>query len=165
MGLVWGEKSHFSQFEVESLQFMELKKKKKPCDGVFEGCPLADGSMQWGAICLVPISALHRWVVAADLSPSAFSSGESLAGRGLIWRSPSQIITAQTEGGVQAFTPGIQGFGKKLSQGKGRVGGSGEVGGGLDAWRVSFHRQMIYVEWDQKGGFWGRAVVFTVVCG
>lgn len=39
MGLVWGEKSHFSQFEVESLQFMELKKKKKPCDGVFEGCP------------------------------------------------------------------------------------------------------------------------------
>lgn len=45
------------------------------------------------------------------------------------------------------------------------MGGSGEVGGGLDAWRVSFHRQMIYVEWDQKGGFWGRAVVFTVVCG
>lgn len=123
--------------------------------------------MQWGAICLVPISALHRWVVAADLSPSAFSSGESLAGRGLIWRSPSQIITAQTEGGVQAFTPGIQGFGKSCLKGREGWAGvaGGEVGGGLDARRVSFHRQMIYVEWDQKGGFWGRAVVFTVVCG
>lgn len=30
MGLVWGEKSHFSQFEVESLQFMELEKKTNP---------------------------------------------------------------------------------------------------------------------------------------
>lgn len=68
-------------------------------------------------------------------------------------------------GGCASLYPRHPGIWEKLSQGKGRVGGSGEVGGGLDAWRVSFHRQMIYVEWDEKGGFWGRAVVFTVVCG
>lgn len=89
VGLVRRKKFTFSQFGVESLRFT---KKKKPCDGVFEGCLQADGSIQWGAICFYPIFALHRWVVvqiSLSFSLSAFSSGESLAGRGLIWQSPS----------------------------------------------------------------------------
>lgn len=74
---------------VAALQFME---KWKPCDGVFEGWPLADCSIQWGAIWFVPISALHRWVVvqiSLSFPRSAFPSRECLAGQGLIWQSPS----------------------------------------------------------------------------
>ena len=85
----------------------------------------------------------------ADLSPSAFSSGESLAGRGLIWHSPSQIITAQTVGCPPAVPPGLR-------VGPPRPPARPAPPWRLDAWRVSFHRQMMNVEWDQKGGFWAE---------
>lgn len=57
-----------------------------------------------------------------SLSASVFSSGESLTGWGLIWQSPSPIITAQTEGGVQAFTQASRDLGKVVSREGGRVG-------------------------------------------
>lgn len=53
-----------------------------------------------------------------SLSPSltAFSSGESLVGRGFMWQSLSQIIMTKTEGGVQAFNPASRDLGKVVSR-------------------------------------------------
>lgn len=48
--------------------------------------------------------------------------------------------------GVQAFTPASRDLGIVVTRERG--------GWRLDAWRVSSHRPMIYVEWDQKRGFW-----------
>lgn len=62
---------------------------------------------------------------AADCLPSAFTSGESLAGRRLIRPSPSQVIIAQTEEwvGVKAFTSASRDLGTVVS----REGGGGGV--------------------------------------
>lgn len=81
---------------------------------------------------------------AADCLPSAFTSGESLAGRRLIRPSPSQIIIAQTEEwvGVKAFTSASRDFGTVVS----REGG-GETPGKCDS-------HVRFVDWDQTGGFW-----------
>lgn len=88
-------------------------------------------------------------MVHISLSPSlsAFSSGESLTAQGLIWQSPSQIIRAQTEGGVQAFNPASRDLGKVVS--RERWGGRGWMPGEdrfIDRWYM----------WnkDQKEGFW-----------
>lgn len=66
--------------------------------------------------------------ISLSLPLSAFSSGESLAGRGLIWQSPSQIITAQTEVGVQAFTPASRDLGIVVTR---------EGGGGVEVRRLA----------------------------
>lgn len=64
---------------------------------------------------------------AADCLPSAFTSGESLAGRRLMRPSRSQTIMAQTEElvGVKAFTSASRDGGAVVS----REGGEGGEGG------------------------------------
>lgn len=52
-------------------------------------------------------------------------------------------------GGCASLHPSIQGFRKSCLK-----GGNGGGGGGLVAWWGCFHRKMIYVEKDQKRGFW-----------
>lgn len=69
----------------------------------------------------------------------SLSSEQSLAGQGLTCH--NQIITAQTEVGVQ-------------DRDLGRVVSREGEGWSFDAWWLSFHRQMIYVEWDKMRGFW-----------
>lgn len=123
-GSVWGKKTpHLSQFGVESLRF--IKEEKKHSDGVFDGCPLADGSKQWSAIRFAAIFALHRWVVvqiSLSLRLSAFSSGGNLS------RPRFDVAEAQPNnqssgrGGCASLHPSIQGFGKSCLKGEWGVG-------------------------------------------
>lgn len=71
-----------------------------------------------------------------------------------MWQSPSQIIMAKTEGGVQAFNPASRDLGKVVSRAGGGRWMPGE-NGFIDRWYM----------WNRiKREDFGWAVVFTVVC-
>lgn len=87
---------------------------------------------------------------AADCLPSAFTSGESLAGRRLIRPSPSQVIIAQTEEwvGVKAFTSASRDLGTVVSR---------EGGGGCEM-PGKCHSHVTFVDLDQTRRFWPGSV-------
>lgn len=96
---------------------------------------------------------------AADCLPSAFTSGESLAGRRLIRPGPSQTIIAQTEEsvGVKAFTSASRDLGTVVS----REGGEGGIRVRCLASVIVMWRLWIWIRWER--GFW-PSYVFSLWC-